>query len=266
MTIADEITRINNAKQAIKTAIGAKGVEVPDTELISTYHTYIDQIKVSSPVTDFKAAVNAGTAQTDYPVGTEISDTYDGNDNPLIVAQYLDSTNNSAYGGAEGAILIRKFVEPTSLAFGDSVDYETSAIRTLLNTTYYNNCSDDLKSVLSNISVPYYNGSSMTTVTDRVFLMSTYEVCNQGQGAAYYEGAMWDYWKQKTGLSLPDAVEVNNDGRIMESRDGDAERVWLRSRSSSTVVYLVNVRGAINSSRPSYSTSSVLPAFFIAKE
>lgn len=51
-----------------------------------------------------KAAVNAGDYET-FPVGTEIPDTYNGNDNPLIVAQYLDSTNNSAYGGAEGVIV-----------------------------------------------------------------------------------------------------------------------------------------------------------------
>lgn len=52
----------------------------------------------SNPTLDgLKQALDAGDYAA-FPAGTEIPDTYDGNDNPLIVAQYLDSTNNNAKG------------------------------------------------------------------------------------------------------------------------------------------------------------------------
>ena len=44
MSIRDEITRLETAKSDIETAIETCGVNVPDTELISTYASYIRQI------------------------------------------------------------------------------------------------------------------------------------------------------------------------------------------------------------------------------
>lgn len=268
MTIASDLTRIKNAKQSIKAAIGEKGVEVPDTELISTYSTYIDQITTGGPtpptgdgtLTDLKKALDYGNAAELYPAGTEIPDTYAGNSNPLIVAQYLDSTNNFAYGGVEGAILIRKFVEPTSQQFGGSVDYASSAIKNFLDTTYLDNCSEALKSVIAEVNIPY----NYTTVKSKLFLMSAYEVCNIGNGT--YEGVMWDYWKQKTGLSAPNAMYTNNNGRIMKDRNGTAQSVWLRSRYSSSLVCYVTTTGSVSSTDSPSNTRGVLPACFIAKD
>ena len=44
MSIATEITRLNNAKASIKSAIEAKGVEVPQDAKIDIYADYIAQI------------------------------------------------------------------------------------------------------------------------------------------------------------------------------------------------------------------------------
>ena len=44
MSLASEITRLQNAKSALKTSIEAKGVPVSDTTLISDYSAYVDQI------------------------------------------------------------------------------------------------------------------------------------------------------------------------------------------------------------------------------
>lgn len=48
MSVASEITRIQNAKDSIKTAIESKGVSVPSNALIDTYATYIGQISGGS--------------------------------------------------------------------------------------------------------------------------------------------------------------------------------------------------------------------------
>lgn len=47
MSISSQITRINNAKAAIKTAIAEKGVTVPSTASIDDMPTYISQIEAS---------------------------------------------------------------------------------------------------------------------------------------------------------------------------------------------------------------------------
>ena len=44
MSLASEITRLQNAKSALKTSIEAKGVPVSDSTLISDYSAYVDQI------------------------------------------------------------------------------------------------------------------------------------------------------------------------------------------------------------------------------
>lgn len=49
MSIASEIERLNNAKSSIKQSIINKGVNVPDTEKLDTYSTYVDQISGTCP-------------------------------------------------------------------------------------------------------------------------------------------------------------------------------------------------------------------------
>ena len=44
MSIATEIQRLQTAKNALKTAISAKGVEVPSSATLDTYYSYVQQI------------------------------------------------------------------------------------------------------------------------------------------------------------------------------------------------------------------------------
>ena len=48
MSISDQITRLNNAKAAIKQSIENKGVAVSDTALLDEYPVLIDSIEVGS--------------------------------------------------------------------------------------------------------------------------------------------------------------------------------------------------------------------------
>lgn len=202
-----------------------------------------------------KEAINAGI---DIEIGLEIPDTYNGASNPLIVAQNLNNTNNTAYGGAEGVILVRKYVEPTAQVFHmSSVNYTTSTVRSFLNGTYLNNCSDAIKSIISDISIPYNN----TMVQSKFFLMSDREVCSNRSSVV--EGEMWDYWKQKTRLSSPSSGY--NNGRIMKASNGAAQRVWLRSQYQYSYVCLVALDGSVGSDTPGLSLG-VLPACFIGKD
>lgn len=206
-----------------------------------------------------KAAVDAGDYEA-FPVGTKIADVWDDESNPLIVSQYLDSTNNEAYGGAEGVICVREYVSPTApFTFGDTTNYDSSSVKEYLDTVYLDKCSSSLKNVISEIKVPWWNGSSMLSLASKFFLMGVGEVC----GDYTSEGIIWDYWKQVTGFSTPSTAA--NEGRTPRSSSGAVQYVWLRSRSSSSYVRAIAYNGSIISAVPSNTSVGILPACFIAK-
>lgn len=261
MTIASNLQRIINAKAAIKAAIIEKGVEVPDDEKVDEYYSYIDQINTGpgydpdNPTLEgLKAALDAGDYDA-FPVGTEIPDTYNGHDSPLIVAQYLDSSNNESYGYIDGAFLVRKYVEPTSKVFAStgSSDYPTSTIKNFLDTEYYNNCSEELKGLITQFDLPY----QYTTVPSKWFLMSDVEV-----NAATWNHPAFAYWKQMTNLATP-SVNANAGRKVESVGTGQVVSWWLRSASGTNKVYNVSTNGSVAAINAS-STSGVLPACFIA--
>lgn len=221
---------------------------------------------VPKSLEELKQMVNRGR---EIVVGTEIPDVYDGHSNPLIVAQNLNPTNNSAYDGVEGVILVRKYTEAYGQQFNPSTstNYITSAIKSFLDNEYLNRCNETLRNIISQINIPYYNGSSMTQVASKWFLLSAYEVCNKGElGTISYEGIMLDYWKNKTGLSSPDNMQTANSGRVVNDTSNKAQNWWLRTLVKTSRIAAVTSTGSINNILPNYTNYAVLPACFIAKD
>lgn len=171
-------------------------------------------------LTQFKTALDNGTAATTYPVGTQIDDTTNGSYDPLIVAHY-----GKGYGtDHNGAYLFRKYIYPVEKAWGDVGTYENSTINTWLNGDYFNSCSADIKAMAKQIHVPVVNGY----VPAKIFLMSGVETMSLSGSAD--AGMVWDYWKEKTGLTSPSTVA--NTGRVMsagELTNGHGEAWWLRT-------------------------------------
>lgn len=238
------------------------------------YYKYIDQLGLKpnpsgdGTLADLKLALSTDNPAEYYPVGTELEDTYDGHSNPLIVAQYLDNTNNEKYGGAEGVILIRKCVEPTSQRYGSTNSYITSDVRAFLNTTYYENSSNELKSVISEIKALFGTES----FTARWFLMAAVEV---GINYTPQEGIFWKYWQQRTGSSnLQNNYDNMSTTRRVVGINGAGAAALLRTStgtkgtgsSRKECIAGINSNGgtanAINCTSTDYG---VLPACFIAK-
>lgn len=262
--IAEQIETLNDTKQGLKAAITEMGVDVPAGTAFRQYPELIEQIVTAPTFDGLKRALKNGTAQSKYPVSTEIPDTYNGNNNPLIVAQYLDSTNNSSYDGAEGVILIRKYVEPVSQKFGTTIYYNQSIVKEFLETTYYDNSSEEIKSVISNINVICRtSNSSSVSIKSKWFLMGCSEV-----GGTYFpeEGIFWDFWKEKTGLLA--ASNTANPGRVATDINGKAYGWWLRSYGTNNpYVCLVSNNGTMTGGYAKYTDSyGILPACFIAKD
>lgn len=230
--------------------------------------------EVVTTVEDVKACVEAGV---EVPVGTEIEDTYGGVSNPLIVMQNLNSSNNSVYGGAEGVILMRKYATDYGVQFNSSAtasNYANSNIYTYLQNTYLSKCSDNLKAMLSNISVPCYNTSrQMVQVTGKWFLPSAYELCSEGaNGAAGYEGIIWQYWKDATGFSAPMPMYTENNAYKITNTSNTPQLAWSRSNyGTSAIVAVDGSYGWLLTGIGGYLTAngtgiSMAPACFIGKD
>ena len=261
MSIASELLRIYDDKKAIREAIMDGGVDVPEGEGMVEYYKYIDQLGGGSSwdpnnptLESFKQAVDNGE---DIEIGLEIPDTYDGKDNPLIVAQKLDSSNNSSYGGVEGYILIRKYVDPISQQWNTStiVSYPTSAVKTYLDSDYLNGCSDILKGMIGDIAVI----AAGAKVSSKWFLPSGLEI---GSTFNAGEGIFWDYFQNQTGLSS--ASNLANNGRVVNDNNGTVRNWWLRSASSAGGVCYATTDGRV-SRADTTNKYGILPTCFIAK-
>lgn len=271
MAYQEELERLVGAKSSMRQSIINKGIEIPEETKIQDYPKYIKRIGLTPPtgngtLADLKTALPYGNATELYPVGTEIPDTYDGHDNPLIVAQYLDASNNESYGGAEGVILVRKYVEPIAQIYspnGQESNYIGSTIQAFLDEDYLAKSSDGLKSVISSITIPYFRDEQTNGVQSKWFLMSETEVGGYHNSV---EGIFWDYWKQKT--SLASANNSANSGRVVTDRSGAATACWLRTSTATAPPYTsasdITKTGSVYHLNSCWVQNGVLPACFIS--
>lgn len=205
-------------------------------------------------------------AGKDVLIGTEVEDEWNGESNPLIVTQKLDSSNNEKYGGAVGYCLMRKYVSTETMAYSTSGqrNYALSDIYAYLGGDYLEKCSDELRSIISDISVTCDNSNVTTTsnfvlVPAKWFLMSENEIWSRAIG----DGIKWDYWQEQTKLSKVSAD--SNTGRIGRDINGNVHTWWTRSRANADLsnAYRVNEQGG-SMNRPLDELCTIRPACFIS--
>lgn len=206
---------------------------------------------------DLLTALRDGTAETEFPVNTQIDDYTNGSYDPWLVGHY-----GAQYGNSDvtGAYLYRKYVHPVDMAWGSGDNYGESAINTYLNTTYLNSCSDDIKNNVAEIDLPLVNG----TTPAKMFLMSAAEV--MGMSTGYAGGVAWDGWKERTGLTSPSTQP--NAGRVMAKGEiangsGDAWRLRTEMENNSgeaSVTFDGAIRGITSS-----VDAGIVPACFVPK-
>lgn len=263
MSLENDIKSIHTHVKNVYDSLELLGATLPQDKNIENLAGAIETIPLSAGTGDWdpenptldglKYAIDN---DLEIPIGTEIPDTYDGQDNPLIVAEKLTSSNNSLYGGAVGIILLRKFVEPMSVFGGTR--YRDSTVKELLNTTYLENCSAKLKSLISPITV-YTNLPNGLFEGNMWFLMSAME-CGLSNTV---DGIMWQLWIDKLGIKRPDST--NYEQRICRDRNGIAQRIWTRSNSGSRVSFIITEAGGGTTANAEENVYGVLPACFIAK-
>lgn len=100
MSISSEISRIETAKQDIKTAIMAKGITVPEEATIDTYSTYVNQIDgIKSYQFDFVASsweTNSSTTtlSNQYKKSFSVSSGMSSSSNIISYTQVPYDSNN----------------------------------------------------------------------------------------------------------------------------------------------------------------------------
>lgn len=208
-----------------------------------------------------KNALLAGDYEA-FPIGTEIPDTWNGNNNPLIVGTY--TTIQCTDGESRKAVgLVRKWIEPTVQRWGNNNNYATSSILNYLNNTYLTYCSETLKSIIREVYVKWSNGTSVIDVAGKWHLFSGIELYGTYNAG---EGTVWEYWKKSTGLSSPN--NNSNSGRSRQGRDGKNYVWWTRSRNGASNinnVVLDGYVGVLDSGR--YDDSlGVLPHCYIVAD
>lgn len=226
-----------------------------------------DPTVIGGTLAEFSEAVKAGNLSK-FPIGTEIPDTYGNEEAPLIVAEYLDSSNNTAYGGAEGGILMRKYVAAGTTQWDTSTSnsYNLSTVYDYINGSYYEGCSDELKTIVSDITVPYNDVSTKTIeeVSGKVFIPSTDEISLPS--ATTTVGIRFTYWS----AALATSTSTNSPNRIGYNVTGDKKAWWTRTAgntgtSDAGKAYLVTTSGTTQYNSKTLATPTVRPFFFVSK-
>lgn len=212
-------------------------------------------------LSDLKEALNNGTAETSFPVGTEIYDTTDGTYDPFIVVQYLNDDNNATYGGATGVLLQRKYATDNTIVFNSANNtiFGQSELLSYLNGEYFNKCSSDVKNLASEISVRSFVNGKTYDANTKVFVPSVTEI--QASTPSSTMPPSWQYYSDR--ISTPTAG-IDSD-RVFKSTTSGAVDVWLRDGVSDTDVYYIYNNGAVTSNSCTVGYHAV-PCIFIAKD
>lgn len=295
MTIADEITRIKNAKNPIREAIAEKYVEVPETEKLSDYYKYVEQIETAPPsvFAQIKQALKDGSAATKFPVGMEIKDewhdTADGKtyNMPLIVVHYGDVKLEDGTI-KQGAYLMRKQALPFAVQYDAKTNrYVHSGIHKYLNANadknvwwnssydgdtaptiastkdgYLKGCSDDLLAVLATVKVDtaidtVSSGGVTDSVSAKFFLPSREQLhAIPGAANAAPAGTEGDAWDYFKSAAAPS--DSDRTVRAFKDANNEPRRCWIRSavRNTTKNAFMTTVNGAMASYPVDNSTTT----------
>lgn len=249
MTIASNLERINNAKTAIRTAIIEKGVNVPDTEKLDTYHEYIDQISgepsftqpdlshVQSPeeLANIQAIVAAGKASEYFELGQTILVPYDTYTMPFEIVGF---ENVEVEGGATvpAINLLAKYTTSyySKWEASGTTKYSDSILRNDIVTTYQSALDTNFINCLSNTKTQTYSRDGTTDVVyDKLFAPSMAQI---GVTNTAYNSAAQAALEGPAFTSFQGAIDTD---RLKNSIDATntARQYWTRSLYSGNQNY-----------------------------
>lgn len=216
------------------------------------------RVIMSGIVPTLKAPVT-GVLASSLAVGSTVKLMEDGTAvEYLVVNQGIPSNSNLYDASCDGTWLLRKDIHSNrKWHTSDANKYETSAINTWLNGTFFNSLGTTEQAVIKQVKLPYRkNGGSggsdqsgANGLLCKIFLLSGYEVGWTTSDYSYFpvDGAKLSYFESGTGTSA-------NNKRIA-NLNGSAASWWLRSPYTSVAynVWYVISNGVCSSNSASHS-------------
>ena len=201
MTIADQITRLNNAKAAIKNSIENKGVTVSNTAKLDEYAALIDSIEIGS-----------GGDENDW---LDIRTNSGLNYAYLFYSCYAESLDLSSLDTSKATSMRYMFQSCSNLTTLNLSHFNTSQVTDMNHM--FSSCgklqSLDLSSfntsLVTDMSYMFFNCDSLTTLN-----LSSFDT-SQVKDMTY----MFNYCKNLTSLDLSnfDTSQVTNMGYMFEN-------------------------------------------------
>lgn len=265
MSVQDELQRLVEAKASMRQSIINKGVEVPEDVMIEDLPEYVAQIETGgdydpeNPTLEgLKNALDAGDYGAFAP-NTLIPDKVGDTDINWVIGHYGTATMSDGTS-MDGVYLFKDKALSTNMAFGSSPYFDESPINTWLNNTYLSTCSETLKNLVGEISVPVYTSR---TANAKLWLMSVAEIMAEEPTVNNGGGVAWDAWKIRTGLSSPSAT--GNTGRKIENEADTLVYWWTRSYQNWNTAFYVQNNGVVSNGNALSTKYGVVPALFIPK-
>lgn len=192
MSIQEQLSRIQEAKTAIRQTIISKGVEVPESAKINEYSDYIAQIATGGTLpdtpdltkqltvwdlADIKAIVAAGVAEQRFELGQTLLVKYDIYTMPFEIVGFNDVT--AQIDGEEKMVhalnLLAQYAGTGNMAWSSSANtpYSTSTLRENIVGNESYKLDSYFLDCLANTKVQTYNQDGSTdTVYDKLFAPS----------------------------------------------------------------------------------------------
>lgn len=140
MSVATEITRLTNAKAALKTAIEGKGVTVPSATKLDGYAALVGNISTGSPATVATATKTVGSSNA-----SSLAFTVSGKPKMFVVQISLASSGSYLTNSSTSTYLVSSVAGDGTNVYTTAVRYNSSGTRAAreyyytTGSTSYNN-------------------------------------------------------------------------------------------------------------------------------
>lgn len=182
----------------------------------------------------------------------------------LVVNQGIPENSNLYDASCDGTWLLRKDIHSNrKWHTSDANKYETSAINTWLNGTFFNSLGTTEQAVIKQVKLPYrknggYGGtdqSGANGLSCKVFLLSGPEVGLAGASYMPNDGAKLDYFN----------ADLGTDSKRIAYLNGSAAYWWLRSPRTNGLngVLIIYPNGGYSASSIPGSNGGIRPALVL---
>ena len=245
MTIASEITRLNNAKAAIKQSLANKGVEVSDSALLDEYPALIDNIPMEggNPYYEdlYSLRTNNGTNMSglfSYCTASELDlrslDTSKATNMSYMFGNCFSSVNIQGWDTSKVTNMHNMFNY-----FSGSIDISQLDTSNVTNATYMFNSANTDKIILTGLSFPKVTNldNMFTSAKGTTLDLSSWDISNITNISSMFSSTNY----KKIDLTGWETTNVTNMNSTFNTYNNPLEELiipdWDMAKASNNIFY-----------------------------